>query len=204
LGAANGFELRRTARLLLRRPVAEDLDWMTALHADPLNYTHAPDRAHEPRQARSLSRSLLESWQTDPVGYWIVEPVGPGGRGPAAGASPADGSPRTREPLGPSGREPEPLERIGMAGVRPSWLAGRSCFNLYFRFVPAARGRGFAAEACRTALLVAAAVDPEQPVVVRTREANLPARRLSEAIGLTRRPDLDRATNGYVVYVSDW
>lgn len=174
------FEDRRTARLLLRRPVADDLDWMAALHSDPLNYPHAPDHAHDPSRARALSRSLLEAWETDPVGYWIAEPAGHGG----------DVEERER--------------RIGMAGVRPSSLAGRPCFNLYFRFVVAVRGRGFAAEASREALIVAAAVDPECPVVVRTRASNVPARHLAQAVGLTRRPDLDAAASGFVVYVSGW
>jgi ribosomal-protein-alanine N-acetyltransferase len=172
------FERRRTARLLLRRPRANDLEWMTALHSDPLNYPHAPDSAHDPAQARALSRSLIDAWQTERIGYWIAESVGA-----AAGIPPG---------------------RIGMAGVRPSTLAGRPCFNLYFRFVISVRGHGFAAEASREALAVAAAVDPSCPAVVRTRASNAPACRLADAIGLTRRPDLDALTKGYVVYVSDW
>ena len=172
------FERRRTARLVLRRPTADDLDWMTALHADPLNYPHAPDRAHEPAQARALSQSLLDAWEADRVGYWIAEP-----------AVEIDGV---------------PAGRIGMAGVRPSSLAGRSCFNLYFRFVVAVRGHGFAAEASREALAVAAAIDPACPVVVRTRASNVPAQRLADALGLIRRCDLDPLTTGYIVYVSDW
>jgi RimJ/RimL family protein N-acetyltransferase len=172
------FERRRTERLLLRRPVLDDLDWMTTLHSDPLNYEHSPDRAHAPHQARSLSRSLVEAWEADRIGYWVAEPA------------------TTIEGL--------PEGRIGMAGVRPSSLAGRPCFNLYFRFVLAVRGRGFAAEASREALSVAALIDPSCPVVVRTRASNVPAHRLADAIGLIRRPDLDALTTGYVVYVSDW
>jgi RimJ/RimL family protein N-acetyltransferase len=91
-----------------------------------------------------------------------------------------------------------------MAGIRPSALAGRPCFNLYFRLVVSVRGRGFAAEASREALAVAAVVDPGRPVVVRTRPSNGPARRLAETLGMSRRPELDAATSGYVVYVSDW
>jgi hypothetical protein len=39
---------------------------------------------------------------------------------------------------------------------------------------------------------------------VRTRRANVPARRLAEALGLARRVDLDALTSGYIVYVSAW
>jgi [ribosomal protein S5]-alanine N-acetyltransferase len=172
------FEHRRTARLVLRRPTAADLRWMTELHSDPANYPHAPDSAHRPAQARSLSQSLLDAWENDPIGYWIAESE--------------------------VAIDHVPAGRIGMAGVRPSSLAGRACFNLYFRFVVGVRGHGFAAEACREALLAAALVDPAAPVTVRTREGNVPARRLAEALGLIRRADLDALTSGYIVYVSDW
>ena len=90
-------------------------------------------------------------------------------------------------------------EIAGVIGITPSLLEGRRCWNLYYRFRPAARGRGFAAEAARESLVVAAQIDPERPVVVRTRPANAPACRLAETIGLARRPELD-ADDGFVVY----
>ncbi|HEY3773862.1 MAG TPA: GNAT family N-acetyltransferase [Solirubrobacteraceae bacterium] len=182
------FDRRRTARLLLRRPLSGDLDWMTALHSDPLNYEHSPDRAHAPEQARSLSQSLLDAWEADRVGYWIAEPAAETAAVETTGTATAG----------------VPASRIGMAGVRPSSLAARPCFNLYFRFVAAARGHGFAAEASREALAVAAVIDPSCPVVVRTRAPNVPALRLADALGLIRRPDLDALTTGFVVYVSHW
>ena len=91
---------------------------------------------------------------------------------------------------------------IGVAGLAPMTFAGGPCFNLYYRFVTGARGRGLAAETCREALAVAASLDPSSPVVVRTRPANGPARRLAEALGLRRRRELD-TEDGFVVYASD-
>jgi RimJ/RimL family protein N-acetyltransferase len=90
---------------------------------------------------------------------------------------------------------------IGMAGIKPSPLAGRQSWNLYYRFLPAARGQGFAAEATREALVVAALLAPARPVVVRTRPGNHAARRLAETIGLARRPEFD-TDDGFVVYVT--
>ena len=90
---------------------------------------------------------------------------------------------------------------LGVIGITPSPLAGRPCFNLYYRFTPQARGHGLAAEAAREALVVAAQLDPARPVVVRTRPTNGPARRLAETIGLQRRPELD-TDDGFVVYLS--
>ena len=100
--------------------------------------------------------------------------------------------------LAQSGGEP-----VGMVGITPSVLSGRRCWNLYFRFTPAMRGRGLAAEAARESLAVAAELDDERPVLVRTRPGNGPARRLAEAIGLRRAPGLDLA-DGFVVYTSSW
>jgi RimJ/RimL family protein N-acetyltransferase len=48
--------------------------------------------------------------------------------------------------------------------VRPIW-------NLYYRFTSAAWGHGFATEAAREALIVAAERDPKRRVVVRTTPA---------------------------------
>jgi ribosomal-protein-alanine N-acetyltransferase len=94
-------------------------------------------------------------------------------------------------------------EPMGMLGIRPMAFAGRPVWNLYYRFAPSARGRGFAGAAGREALVVAALLDPDRPVVVRTRPANEPARRLADALGLTRRPELD-LDDGFVVYASEW
>ncbi len=92
-------------------------------------------------------------------------------------------------------------EIVGVIGITPSPLGGRRCFNLYYRFTPAVRRLGLASEAGREALAVAAQLDPERPVVVRTRPGNVAARRLAETIGLQRRPELDTG-DGFVVYVS--
>jgi len=163
-----GVGERRTARLVLRRPLAADVPWLAAVHSDPLNYPFAPDPPHSPERARALAEMTFEDWGRDGIGYWLVE--------------------HDREP-------------VGVAGIKPSPFCGRPTWNLYYRFVPAARGRGFAAEATREALAVAAELDAGRPVVVRTRPGNQPARRLAEAIGLVRRPELD-TEDGFVVYVT--
>jgi RimJ/RimL family protein N-acetyltransferase len=168
MDTATELAVRHTARLLLRRPAAADVDWVASLHADPLNYTHSPDAAHPPAQARSMAEGQLRIWDRDGVSYWIVEHAG---------------------------------ERVGMAGITYAAFYGRACWNLYYRLLPAGRGHGFAAEATREALVVAAAIDPARPVIVRTRPTNGPALRLAETIGLLRRADLD--ADGFAVYVSD-
>ena len=165
---------RRTARLLLRRPRSDDVPAIAELHADPLNYPHSPDGAHSPERAQAMAERAVADWDRQGIGWWVAERDG---------------------------------ELIGVLGVTP-WTGpsppmGRPCWNLYYRFVPAARGQGLAAEATHEAVAVAAELDPVRPVIVRTRPANGPARRLAEALGLQRRADLD-ADDGFVVYVSFW
>lgn len=166
---AESVELRRTARLTLRRILPSDIPGVVALHVDPRNYPYSPTGAHPPARAQALVRAFLDAWLRDGIGYWLAEREG---------------------------------ELIGVIGITPTPLHGRRAWNLYYRFAPAARGRGFAGEAAREALAVAAQLEPTRPVVVRTRPDNAPARRLAESIGLHRRPDLD-AGDGFVVYLSE-
>jgi len=93
-------------------------------------------------------------------------------------------------------------QAVGLAGLRPLTLADRACWNLYYRFSPAAWGRGFATSAAREAVRVARAATPVLPVVARTRPANRAAVRVAERAGLLRRPELD--VDGLLVLARDW
>jgi [ribosomal protein S5]-alanine N-acetyltransferase len=94
---------------------------------------------------------------------------------------------------------------VGIAGITPTAAGDREVFNLYYRFVPDARGRGLAAEACREALAVAAELNgadvPGRPVIVRTRPGNEAAQRLARTLGLERRADLD-SSDGFIAYLT--
>lgn len=87
---------------------------------------------------------------------------------------------------------------VGVAGVKPSRIGTRPCWNMYYRFHPAVHGRGLASEAMREAIAAARGHTPEWPVVVRTRPGNESAARLARAIGLDRRPDLD--ADGFITF----
>jgi len=76
------------------------------------------------------------------------------------------------------------------------------CWNLYYRFKPAAWGRGYATEAAAAALRAAEAVAADSPIVARTRPHNEPSRRVAERLGLLHNPSLDE--DGYVVLTSRW
>jgi ribosomal-protein-alanine N-acetyltransferase len=89
---------------------------------------------------------------------------------------------------------------VGAAGVKPTRLAGRDCWNLYFRLVPEMWGRGLATEAAQEAIVVAGELQPDWPVLVATRPGNDNAVGLAGKLGLTRRPDLDHS--GFLLFSS--
>jgi RimJ/RimL family protein N-acetyltransferase len=91
---------------------------------------------------------------------------------------------------------------IGVAGVEPSAFGGQPCWNLYYRLAPVAWGRGFATEAATEAVAVAETLQPEWPVVARTRPTNVLAARVARSAGLRRRPHLD--ADGYIVFARGW
>lgn len=91
---------------------------------------------------------------------------------------------------------------VGFAGVEARVVLDRPCWNLYYRFKPGAWGMGFATEVAREAVAIAEAIHPDRPTVARTRAGNIPAIRVAERAGLTRRPDLDH--DAYAVLTTDW
>jgi ribosomal-protein-alanine N-acetyltransferase len=90
---------------------------------------------------------------------------------------------------------------IGIAGIKSATLDGEACWNLYYRFAPAAWGQGLAREAAVAALHVAGRLDPKRPVVVRTRPTNGAAARLARAVGMVRAPALD--SHGFITFVNE-
>lgn len=78
-------ELISTERLVLRRIAPDDVDAMTALHADPDAVRHRPDGASSPEDSRLLFASWLDHWDEFGFGYWAIElpgdpePIGFGG-----------------------------------------------------------------------------------------------------------------------------
>ncbi len=72
--AAWRFE-RETARLRLRRPVAEDLPGFVALHSDPRTYEHAPESMPTEQQCRERLASYILDWAEFGFGYLAVEEI---------------------------------------------------------------------------------------------------------------------------------
>ena len=158
---------RRTERLRLRRPTAEDVPALVAIHTDPRVYRHSPDGTPSPAKARRMAAGFIDTWERHGIGFWIVE---------------HDGT------------------AVGAVGVKPTRLAGRDCWNLYFRLVPEVWGQGLATEAAQEAIVVATELRAGWPVLVATRPGNDNTVGLAGKLGLTRRPDLDHS--GFLLFSS--
>ncbi|TPM38092.1 GNAT family N-acetyltransferase [Mesorhizobium sp. B2-3-4] len=77
-------EARRTARLLLRPPVAADLDFVTRLFARPELVAHRPDPSPDtPQQSADRLLRDIGHWRDHGFGRWTIEaqgePIGFGG-----------------------------------------------------------------------------------------------------------------------------
>jgi RimJ/RimL family protein N-acetyltransferase len=68
-----------TARLVLRRPRADDVDAVFLVHGDPRTNLHNPDGPQrDRREAEAMLAFFLAHWEEHGFGYWAVE--GEGGR----------------------------------------------------------------------------------------------------------------------------
>lgn len=71
---SDAFEEVATERLLLRRPVHEDLGELHRIHADARTWEHRPEARHGNRaQSGRRLASWLAHWEAHGYGYWTVE-----------------------------------------------------------------------------------------------------------------------------------
>ncbi|MDT0277571.1 GNAT family N-acetyltransferase [Blastococcus goldschmidtiae] len=157
-----------TERLRLDAVVPGDLDAHVALMSDPGTWAHLPSGRHTSpeRTAEGIEHSVGH-WARDGLGYWTA---------------------RLRHDLPGTPLRADDVVGTGGCAVR----VGTAWWNLYYRFTPAAWGRGLAAELVAAALDAAHRTDPGLPVVATLLEHNLESRGRAERSGLTllwRGPD---------------
>ncbi len=155
------FERVETERLVLRRPLATDLDELHRIHADPRTWLHKPELRHDTLEESSRQLAVwLAHWNERGYGYWTVE----------QGAA---------------------VVGFGGLMLIPRWQGRVDVLNLYYRFDPDHWGQGYATETARVALELARRELPQYPVVARIRPGNAESIRVAERSGLERRPEWD-------------
>jgi len=156
------------AGIVLRRPTSADIPGVFAVHRDPAVYRHDPQDTHpDPDHTARFLAPMLAHWAEHGFGYWAVL------------------IPRAVWPEGPPSAEAEDGERVlaGLGGIQHHVVGGAPVLNVYYRFAPAAQGRGLARLVIDQALSIAPLVAPDTDVVVRTRPANTIARHVAERAG---------------------
>ncbi|NOK14579.1 GNAT family N-acetyltransferase [Corallococcus exercitus] len=149
------FERTTTERLLLRAVREGDLEAVFALHSDPATNQFSRRGYMQTREdARRILDVWLEDWARDGVGYWLVE------------------------------RLDAPGVVVGLSGLRHKELEGQRVLNLAYRFAPQTWGSGFATEASRVALGLAARHLPHVPLVAIIHPNNVASIRVAERLGM--------------------
>ena len=155
-----------TARLRLDAVVRSDLDDLFALMSDAGTWAHLPSGRHTSReQTKAGIEHAVGHWVREGLGYWTA---------------------RLRTEV--AGLPVDTVVGTGGCARR----VGTTWWNLYYRFTPAAWGRGLAAELVTTAIECAHAVAPDQPVIAYLLEHNAESRGRAEGSGLSlvwRGPD---------------
>lgn len=151
----------KTARLLLRRPTAADVDAIFAVHRDPETCAHNPsDALTRLEEAEALYQRWDDQWQQYGYGYWVVRHHGS-------------------------------AQQLGFCGIKPMELHGAPVLNLFYRFATSAWGRGFAGEAAGAVATWASRHLPDLPLIARVRPANVASQRVALRAGLSRARHLD-------------
>ena len=156
MNTAINYSRISTERLLLRRPNNSDLEALHFIHGDPKTNTFNPTGPHT---SLEQSKATLEDWLTlwDEYGFCYW----------------------TIE-------NRDSLEILGFGGLSPKEVEGEILPNLYFRFSPAAWGKGYAAEMGKAALEAGCTLLGYERIMASVRPNNAPSIRLLERLGLKR------------------
>ena len=160
----------RTSRLTLTRPQPGDFEDLRSMWTDPTVWEHFPSLRHtEAATSQKALTTGIEAWERQGLGWWVARTAaGEHGDASGGGALVGNGGCTVREDL---------------------------VWNLGYRLVRSAWGRGYAQEIITAARSAATATRPELAITAYVLEHNESSRRtLERAGGFTlawRGPDAD-------------
>jgi len=150
-----------TARLVLRRPRAEDATGVLAVLGDPRSVEHNPsDRVDDLDAAGTLVARWIQHWSAHGLGYWCVFEHG------------SD-------------------ELAGICGLKKMTVHGQPVLNLLYRLRPEHWGQGYATEAAMAVLACVRGQQLDGTILARVRPENVASQRVATKLGLHRDAALD-------------
>ncbi len=151
----NGIEDVRTLRLILRKPLQEDLDTVFRIHSDSATHKFSRKGPHKSvDESRVLLNEWMEQWQKYGYGYWKIS------------------------------IQIEPDKVIGFGGITNKELEGEDFPNLYYRLIPEEWGKGYATEMSRAAIDVAFNKLGLSKVIAIVRPGNKPSIHVVERLNM--------------------
>nr|WP_314257326.1 GNAT family N-acetyltransferase [uncultured Devosia sp.] len=142
-------------RLLLRRPIASDLDRLFEIYVDPQTNLYNPFPMTSWSEAAATLDGWLDHWAEHYFGLWAIAEI------------------------------EHPEQVLGFGGLSWRIIDGSSRFNLGYRFAREAWGRGYATEMGQTALVQAFGALHADAVYAYVRPANAPSIRVLGRLGMT-------------------
>ncbi|MBI9050095.1 MAG: GNAT family N-acetyltransferase [Anaerolineaceae bacterium] len=151
----------QTNRLLLQRPIDAHLPAVVAVHIDPETNRFNPSGPPTAEVCKTLFSTWLAHWHDHGFGYWSVATL----------------------------QQPDLI--IGFGGIVLKKIAASEVLNLYFRFSPAAWGKGYATELGQAAIHSAFHVLDFAEVHALVRPDNLPSCAVLKRLGLQQIGEID-------------
>lgn len=147
--------MMRTGRLLLRRPIASDVDPLYSIYGDPRTNKYNPFGPYPDRdKAKTVLAGWMEHWHQNGFGQWAISTFD------------------------------APSEVIGFGGVAFRKYLHKDVLNLGYRFSVESWGRGYATELGRAALRHAFSDLRVPQVFAIVRPANQPSIRVLDKLGM--------------------
>jgi RimJ/RimL family protein N-acetyltransferase len=151
-----------------RRLTPADAAGVLAIHGDARVYEFDPDERHlDIAQSQRFLEPMVAHWSEHGFGYWAVT------------------VPHTWWSTGPREVDSSTAVFAGIGGIQHHRVADRPVLNVYFRLAPEVQGLGLAGRILAAGVHLATERAPGTDVVVRTRPANVVARRVAERAGFT-------------------
>lgn len=141
-------------RLLLRRPIHEDLVHVFEIHSDPETNRFNPSGPHlTMEKSRETLSAWISHWEEHGFGYWTVI-------------------------------RKDDSTVVGFGGFKLERIESSEMLSLYYRFRPSAWGSGFATEMSAACIKHMKSTGCSIPIVAIINPQNIPSIKVAERLGM--------------------